>query len=460
MEQQMSMDIMEILNIVRKRLNLILTITILSALISAVVSYFVIKPVYQAQVSIIVGLTDTSKIDPSQTNLYQNILNTYVKIAKSKVVAKNAEGLLNDGTTAGQLMASTQVTQDSGTQLLIMTSTSLKPAQAYKNLQAMSEAFITESARLFTSGKTQIMDKAEVPGSPIKPDKKKNIALAALVGLMVSVGIAFLMEYLDRTIKTEKDIENYINIPLIGVIPKYVMEGLTITMSKPKAPASEAYKTLRTNIQYSSLDNDINILAVTSAGPGEGKTVTSCNIAVVLAQFGHKVLLVDADMRRPSVHKVFNISNKIGLSNLLIEDLRIEDTGINVMPNLDILTSGTIPPNPSEVLASHKMTVFLSAMEKKYDSIIIDTPPVIMVTDAQVLATKAEGVMLVVCQGEATIDAVKKAKELLTSVNANVLGAVLNKVEHNGKGYGYYNYYYYGHDEKKKYGNKEEAQSL
>ncbi len=232
-----------------------------------------------------------------------------------------------------------------------------------------------------------------------------------------------------------------------------------IVMNKPKDPASEAYRTLRTNIQYSSLDSNVNIIAVTSAGPGEGKTTTSCNLAAVIAQSGKKVLLIDSDMRRPSIHKAFNVSNKAGLSNLLIEGLNVSDVALKITPNLDVLTAGTIPPNPSEVLSSQKMSNFLSLMEEQYDTVILDTPPVIAVTDAQILATKAEGVVLVVSHAEATIDAVKRAKELLVAVNANILGVVLNKVEpRGGKGYGYYyNYYYYGSEDKNTDGSAKRA---
>lgn len=220
-----------------------------------------------------------------------------------------------------------------------------------------------------------------------------------------------------------------------------------IVIKKPKDPASEAFRTLRTNIHYSSLDKDIRVIAVTSAGPGEGKSTISSNLAAAVAQSGKKVLLIDSDLRRPSIHKVFGISNKIGLSNLLIEGLKVGDVALKSAANLDVLTAGTIPPNPSEILISKKLSSFLEEMKVQYDTIVIDTPPVAVVTDAQILATKADGVLLVVSQSQATIDAVKKAKELLVSVNANILGVVLNKVEQ--KSDQMYSYYYYGHDDKK-----------
>lgn len=220
-----------------------------------------------------------------------------------------------------------------------------------------------------------------------------------------------------------------------------------IVMDKPKDPASEAYRTLRTNIQYSTLDSEVKTIVITSAGPGEGKSTTACNLASVIAQSGKKVLIVDADLRKPTIHKKLGLSNKVGLSNLLINDLEVETVAQNVASNMDALTAGVIPPNPSEVLASNKMTTFIKKLEEKYDTIIIDAPPVIAVTDAQILSTKVEGVLLVVSQGVANIDATVKAKELLLGVKANILGVVFNNVEHK-KGSGYGNYYsYYSHDE-------------
>jgi capsular exopolysaccharide synthesis family protein len=221
-----------------------------------------------------------------------------------------------------------------------------------------------------------------------------------------------------------------------------------IVQKNPKSPISEAYRTLRTNIQFSSFESDIKTILITSSGPSEGKTTTSGNLALTFAQSGKKVLLVDCDLRRPSVHKKFMISNQIGLSNLLINNLKLEDVAVNYIDNLYILTSGTIPPNPAEMMGSKKMKAFIEEVREKFDYIILDTPPVIAVTDAQILSTMADGVLLVVSSGQAEKEAAERAKELLMNVKANILGVVLNKVEINSrKSYGYY--YYYGNDKER-----------
>lgn len=226
-----------------------------------------------------------------------------------------------------------------------------------------------------------------------------------------------------------------------------VKENL-ITLSNPMSPIAEAYRTLRTNIQFSSIDKKVQVIAVTSTGPGEGKSTVASNLAVVTAQAGKKTLLIDCDQRKPMQHKIFGVSNEKGLSNMLAEDgnfaLAVQKSGIE---NLLLLTAGVKPPNPSELLASSKMKNFVHSLRGQLDFIIIDTPPLLMVTDAQLLSSYIDGYILTVASGEADRDAAAKAKELLDNVNGKILGVVLNKINLHGKGYyGYYGKYYYGVD--------------
>lgn len=217
-----------------------------------------------------------------------------------------------------------------------------------------------------------------------------------------------------------------------------------ITVNNPKSPISEAYRTLRTNIQFSSFDRKIQTIVITSSGPSEGKSTTSSNLAVVLAEGGSKTLLIDCDQRKPKLHKVFFTSNHYGLSDILAEKTKFEDAVQQTeISNLSILTSGTKPPNPSELLASTKMKNFIENLRESYEYIILDTPPIIAVTDAQLLSRYADGCLLVVASNQAERAAAVKAKELLEKVNAKILGVVLNKLEVQGKGYygSYYSYY-------------------
>ena len=217
-----------------------------------------------------------------------------------------------------------------------------------------------------------------------------------------------------------------------------------ISHNNPKSPVSEAYRVLRTNIQYSSIDKPIKTILVTSSGPGEGKTTTIANLAITFAQFGSKVLLMDADMRKPRVHKVFQLSNKDGLSNLLATHGNYtEFVKTTEIPNLSVLPCGVIPPNPSELLASKAMKNFISKMSEVYDIVLIDAPPIGAVTDAAILSAIVDGTVLVASSGVVATYALERAKELLDKVNANILGVVLNRMKKSlDQNYGYYYYDY------------------
>ena len=207
----------------------------------------------------------------------------------------------------------------------------------------------------------------------------------------------------------------------------------------PKSIDAEAYRSLRSNIEYSSFDNEYRVIVVTSSVPGEGKSTTSGNLAIALAQSGNSVLLVDCDMRKPSIHKKFKISNAAGTAELLLRKKFFEEVANKYNENLTIITAGKIPPNPSEMLASRAMTAFIEEMKNEFKYIILDTPPLQAVTDAQVLSTKADGVLLVVRAGSTKREMVLNSVDLIKKVQGKVIGTVLNGVENKKN-----NYYYYG----------------
>ena len=224
------------------------------------------------------------------------------------------------------------------------------------------------------------------------------------------------------------------------------------TYNNPKSHIAEAYRILRTNIEFSNIDKNIKTILVTSAQQNEGKSTSISNLASTFASLENKkVLIIDCDLRNPSVHKMFGVSNLIGLTDVLTGqkdiDKCIEKTKVK---NLDILKAGKIPPNPSEILQSKKMRNFMEVIKEYYDYIFIDSPPVGIVADASILAQYSDGTILLVAANEADIEAVKVAKERLEGVNANILGAILNKFEVDSSSYGYYNYYYGSTSEKKK----------
>ncbi|WP_412758513.1 CpsD/CapB family tyrosine-protein kinase [Neobacillus thermocopriae] len=214
-----------------------------------------------------------------------------------------------------------------------------------------------------------------------------------------------------------------------------------VTMFNPKSPVSEQFRTIRTNIQFSSIDQEVRTLMITSSGPGEGKSTTAANMAVVFAQQGRRVLLVDADMRKPTVHYTFNQLNTYGLTSVLTRQMTLEKAVKETNEkDLFVLTSGPVPPNPAELLSSMAMERFFREAQEQFDMIVFDTPPLLAVTDAQILANKCDGTILVVASGKTDKDQLVKARDLLDSVQSKLLGAVLNNKEMKNTNY----YYYYG----------------
>lgn len=212
-----------------------------------------------------------------------------------------------------------------------------------------------------------------------------------------------------------------------------------VVENNPKSVAAEAYRSLRTNIQYSSFDKEYKIIVVTSSNPSEGKSITAGNLALTLAEGEAKVLLVDCDMRKPSLYKKFKLTNIYGLTDVLLQKKKVMDVAHNYKDNLYIITSGKIPPNPAEMLASKSMTLFLEEMKNNFDYIVLDAPPVNVVADPQILSTKVDGTLLVVRAGVTKKDDVQSSISTLKKVNADIIGTVLNAVENSKNKY----YYYY-----------------
>ena len=229
------------------------------------------------------------------------------------------------------------------------------------------------------------------------------------------------------------------------------MEGLNlITQNDPKNPAAEAYRVIRTSVQFAQAGKELQTIALTSCTPNEGKSTTIANLAVVLTQAGKSVLLIDCDMRNPTVHKNFNLSNKVGLSSCISMGTALSDAVQKTsIEGLYALTGGVIPPNPSELLGSEQMKNLLQRAKEQYDYVLIDTPPVMPVTDALIVSRFVDGMILVIASAEVKVEMARDVKNQLVNAGANILGVVLNKVrsEHHGYGYGYY--YYYGHDGEK-----------
>lgn len=300
----------------------------------------------------------------------------------------------------------------------------------------------------------RLMEEAQPPSVPIRPQKAQQVAMAAVLGLLLGVGFAFLQEFLDDRVNTSEDIERITALPTLGVVPTIPESHNRLLIGHDAlSPVTESYRSLRTSVLYSSVDNPIHTMIVTSAHPGEGKSITSANLAIAMALQGKRVILTDADLRRPSVHRMFRLEGEPGLTSVLAGEVSLEDAlHSTAIEGLSVLCCGALPPNPPELLNSQAMMDLMAQMREYADLIVFDTPPTIPVTDAQVLASVTDGAVLVVEAGQSRKAAVKHARDLLTQTHSRVLGVVLNKIDQSSKGYYYHYYYRSGYRRYKKYG--------
>jgi len=331
----------------------------------------------------------------------------------------------------------------------------------YDNLlEKLKEAGVTAGLR---SNNFRIVDTARVPTAPSEPNLPRNLSFALALGLTTGVGLAFLLEGMDNTVRTPEQAQAISALPSLGMIPlgsrttteigarrrlslaasKEAVE--MVTQSRPKSQMAESYRALRTSLLLTSAGGPPRVMLVTSALPQEGKTTTSINLAIVLAQKGARVLLMDADLRRPSIHKTLGMGPRSGLSNVLTGSSSLEQTIIRstILPDLFLLPAGPPPPNPAELLASSNMKDVLTQLRERYDHIVIDTPPTLSVTDAVVMSSRADRVVLVIRSGQTTKQALRLARNLLLQVNAKLCGVLMNAVDLSSPDY-YYHYEYQG----------------
>ncbi|HOW86838.1 MAG TPA: polysaccharide biosynthesis tyrosine autokinase [Candidatus Aminicenantes bacterium] len=366
-------------------------------------------------------------------------------------------------------------------------------------LRRESETGVEARLKGLRTSNIRVVDRARVPVRPSSPNKKRNLILALLLGLAGGIGLAFLFDVLDNSVKTSEDVEHYAGLPTLGLVPKFSLEGMNKAYnygrrlksgrepvqlaaaagaagegggaSGPAAPIvgeveraehpgsielvphyfpnsrlAESYRSIRTALLLSSADHPVKTLAVTSALPGEGKTVTTSNLAVTLAQSGKTVVVVDADLRRPRQHRIFKVKNTFGLTTYLTDSVPVKDVIKSTeIPNLFLVNAGPIPPNPAELLGSEKMARFIRMMAEECDYLIFDLPPMLEISDALVLGAKVDGMVLVVQGDKTSREALKKSRERLDLLKVRTLGVVINNVSLPHHGYYYYKDYYHSY---------------
>jgi succinoglycan biosynthesis transport protein ExoP len=303
-------------------------------------------------------------------------------------------------------------------------------------------------------GSVDIMERAEANPEPVRPNKKLNIGLGLGIGLLIGLGLAFFIEYLDTSVKTIDDVERALQAPVLGVIPQNV--GILVEEG-PDSPHAEAYRVLRTNVLFSRKDPKLNSLTIVSGGAGEGKSTTIFNLATVFAQNGQRVLLVDSDLRRPSLHKLLHLSNSIGLTNYLLKQNTLEEVvQTTSQPNLDFMPSGRLPSSSLGILSSMQMKELIRDVKRRYDFVFFDSPPIMGVSDASILASEVDMVLQVIQYRRYPQPMTIRAKQMIEKVGGNLLGIVLNNINvSQDENYYYYSGYYYDYYSKGEYAGED-----
>ncbi|MEA2684691.1 MAG: tyrosine-protein kinase [Chloroflexota bacterium] len=381
--------------------------------------------------------------DPNQIPSIDQLVETYVGLINTDPVRRQLvkDGIPRDPDT---LRFSLAASRQPNTTLIVISVYDEDPnvalAIARDVIPAFNSALGDLQAKVGSSSSSKLESlvpwevPTKAPPTPVAPDIPKNVLLAAVGALVLSLALAYALERVDNTVKRDSDVRLKLGVALLGSTILHVAEGADegavelVAARHTSDPLAEEYRALRTNIMYARASQSLKTIVVTSTRPGEGKTTTSSNLAVTLAQAGLRVVLVDADFRRPDLHRVFKRPVNIGLGNLIMGDRPVDDLIVESgLPNLHVVCSGPTPPNPSELLVSNGMKRVIDQLKKRFDMVIFDTPPVGAVTDATVLAAQADGAILVVERGGTSVPAILRTIETIKSINVNLLGVVLNK---------------------------------
>lgn len=418
------------------------------AILAALGLSMMATPVYQAQSQLFVSVQSADEISGAYTGgLYvQQRIKSYETVVDTPSVLDPVIAKLSLDTDSTQLASSVSAQNPTNTVLLDVMASDVDAKQAMRIADATAESLAAEIVRLETTAsgakpvKVELIRPAELPGSPISPRTRLNLMLGALLGFAVGMGIAVLRTTLDTSIKSIDDLHQATQATVLGSVTYDADAADNPLVSLQSSPRAEAYRSIRTNLQYVDVDNPPRSVVITSAVPMEGKSTAAVNLAIALAQSDAKVLLIEADLRRPRVAEYLDVEGSVGLTDVLSGQAGVDEAIISWRRGLlDFLPAGAIPPNPSELLGSKHLADLLTEMAARYDTIIVDAPPLLPVTDAAILATAADGAILVVRYGQTTHEQAEQATDSLRHVNARLLGAVLNFVpdKRRPQGYGY-----------------------
>lgn len=449
------MDLRDYLRILRHNVILVISATLLGLLAGGAASVLV-KPTYTSETQLFVAIQSSGSVtDLQQGNTFsQARVQSYVKTVATPVVLQPAIDSLGLDLTADELSRRVSATTDLNTVLIKITVADDSPVQAAATAQAVANSLIKAVDGLEkpkTGGSSpvslSIITPAEAPSAPSAPNTRLNLLLGLVIGLALGIGAAVLRSTLDTRIRGEADLRQVTTAPLLGRIAfdGDAARNPLLTQAAPQSQRAESYRQLRTNLQFANISGRAQTVLISSSLPGEGKSTTAANLAIALAQAGQSVCLIDADLRRPMISEYLGLDRNAGLTTALVGAVDVNDV---LQPwgddNLYVLTSGQIPPNPSELLGSEEMKDLISRLELVFNAVIIDAPPLLPVTDAAVLSQHVGGVVVVVGAQKLRQQDLKKSLDALEMVDAKIMGVILNRVP--GKGPDAYAYGYYGND--------------
>ena len=443
-----------IFNILKGKKMLIAFILIVFTLLGYLYSFEYVVPKYKSTLSLLLipnTESETQTITNSDLTLNSSLISTYSNIAKNGKVLKKVINNLNLNMTEEELLSRLEVKNIKNTYIIEISVIHTNPKQARIINNELSKVFLEEIKDIYHLNNVGIIDAASLPKEAFNVNHVKNISIFFLMGLLVSVILVMLINFFDNTIETEEELEKYLQVKTLGSIPlNQNKKEEIIDKSDAKSYANECINTIRTNILYMNGIKNAKTMLITSCMPGEGKSWVSANIAIAFSDINKKVLLIDTDLRRGRANKIFGINETKGLSDYLSsmtgnakEDLSLAKKYIKEtkIPNLHLLTNGSIPENPSELLVSDKMKELMELLKNTYDIVIVDAPPSKIVTDGVILSTIADSTILVVNSAKTSISDLKEVKKSINLVGGEIIGAILNKVKISTKEYSQKYYY-------------------
>ena len=455
------MNLRDFIKVLRTRW-LIVAATTMAAVLGAVAFTLLTMPLYQASTRLFVS---TAAGGNSLTDVYQGSLMSqqrvlsYSELLMGQTLAQRTVDKLGLDMTAEELAGEVSATSKPDTVLIDVAVLDASPVRARDIANTLSDEFVGMVKELETpedgsepGARVIVEQRASVPDGPATPDKVKNIGLGLIVGVLLGVGLALLRDRLDNTVKDQRTLEEIAGVGLVGNIPldKARRENPAISFEQDNSAIAEAFRKLRTNLQFLAVDNPPRLIVVTSSLPSEGKSTTAINLALALAEADHNVVLVDGDMRRPTLAKYLNAVGTAGFSNVLSGSATLPEALQKTrFPGLTVLTSGPVPPNPSELLGSVAAKRVLTELKAQFDFVIVDSSPLLAVTDAAILATDADGVLMMARYGQTKREQLSHAIRNLEDVGVKPLGVVLTITPPRGDALYNYTYTYYGGDTRK-----------